>query len=69
MYGRDTPLNIKWTSGDDKTLGVYFGNDDPAKQTFEEIIPKVKKKLNYWKQFCNLCALAKARVIEIFPSI
>ena len=65
-YRKDTPLNIKWTSGNVKTLGVYFGNDDPAKQTFEEIIPKVKKKLNYWKQFYSLCTLAKARVIEIF---
>ena len=29
-------------------------------------MPKVKKKLNYWKQFYELTTMAKARVIEIF---
>ena len=46
-------------------MGVYFGNDDPAKQAFEDIIPKIKKSMDYWKQF-NLSKFAKARVIEIF---
>ena len=61
----DTPLGIRWTNKNIKTLGVYFGNADPAKQTFEEIVPKIKRSLNYWKQF-GLCAFAKARVVEIF---
>ena len=43
MHRKDTPLNIKWTSGNVKNLGVYFGNANPAKHTFEEILPKVKK--------------------------
>ena len=66
MHRKDTPLNIKWTSQNVKNLGIYFGNDNPARQTFEEIISKVKKKLNYWKQFYELSTLSKARVIEIF---
>ena len=61
----DAPLGIRWTNKNIKTLGVYFGNSDPAKQTFEEIIPKIKRSLNYWKQF-KLSTFAKARVIEIF---
>ena len=64
-HRQDTPLGIKWTKENVKTLGIYFGNDNPAKKTFEEILPKIKKSMNYWKQF-NLCKLAKARVIEIF---
>ena len=61
----DTPLSITWTSKNVKTLGVYFGNDNPDKQTFNEILPKITRSLNYWKQF-RLCKLAKTRVIEIF---
>ena len=65
----DRPLQnempIKWTGKNVKALGVYFGNSDPGKQTFEEILPKIKRSMDYWKQF-QLCKLAKARVIEIF---
>ncbi len=61
----DTPLNIRWTNKNVFNLGIYFGNSEPAKQTFEEIIPNIKRSLNYWKQF-KLSTLAKARVIEIF---
>ena len=61
----DTPLPLKFTNGNIKSLGVYFGNDNPAMQTFQEIIPKIAKSLNYWKQF-KLCKLTKARVMEIF---
>ncbi len=61
----DEPMGIRWTSKNVKTLGVYFGNADPARQTFEEIIPKIRRSLNYWKQF-RLSTLAKARVVEIF---
>ena len=62
---KDKPIDIEWTNENVKTLGVYFGNNDPAKQTFDEIIPKVKKSMDYWKQF-RLSTFAKARVIEIF---
>ena len=61
----DTPLPFKFTNKNVKTLGVYFGNDDPAKATFAEIIPKIKRSLNYWK-IAKLSRLAKARIIEIF---
>ena len=56
---------IKWTNKNVKHLGVYIGNDNPALQTFEEIIPKIKRKMNYWKPL-KLPILAKARVIEIY---
>ena len=62
---QDKPLNIEWTNGNVKSLGVYFGNEDPAKQTFEEIVPKVRRSMDYWKQF-NLSTFAKARIVEIF---
>ena len=62
---RDEPLSIQWTNGNVKTLGVYFGNDDPARQTFTELLPKVLTSMNFWKQF-RLSKLAKARVVEIF---
>ena len=59
---KDTPLDIEWTNRNVISLGIYFGNVDPAKQTFLELLPKVKKSLNYWKSF-NLCKFAKARVV------
>ena len=62
---RTTPLNIEWTSKNVKNLGVYFGNDDPARYTFEDIIPKVTKRLHYWKRF-RLSQIGKCRTIEIF---
>ena len=65
IHRQDKPIDIQWTNKNVKTLGVYFGNDNPAKQTFEEIIPKIKKSMDYWKQF-KLSKFAKARIIEIF---
>ena len=56
---------IKWTNRNVKYLGVYVGNDQPAKQTFNEITPKLIKRLNFWKPL-RLSVLGKARVIEIF---
>jgi hypothetical protein len=56
---------IKWTSTNVKYLGVYVGNDNPDLCTFQDIIPKVKKRLHYWKPL-SLPILSKSRVIEIF---
>ena len=61
----DTPMQITWTSKNVKTLGVFFGNDDPGRATFAEIMPKIVRSMDYWKQF-RLSKLAKARVVEIF---
>ena len=44
---------------------MYFGNDHPEFKTIEEIIPKFKRRLAYWKQF-PLSKIGKARVVEIF---
>ena len=60
----DKPINIKFTNKNVKSLGVYFGNDDPARETFRDIIPKIRRSLNFWKPFA-LSKFAKARVIEI----
>ena len=61
----DKPMNIEWTNKNVRSLGIYFGNLNPEKQTFGEILTKIEKSLNYWKQF-RLSIFAKARVIEIF---
>lgn len=61
----DPAIKIKWTSDNVKHLGIYVGNKDPVGQTFNEIIPKVMKRLNFWKPL-KLPVLAKSRVIEIF---
>ena len=44
---------------------MYFGNEDPANETFSEIVPKTTKVLNYWKQF-NITNMGKARIVEMF---
>ena len=62
---RDGVRRIKWVSGNVKHLGIYVGNEDPCTQTFAKIIPKVKRRLDFWKPL-KLPILAKARVIEIF---
>ena len=56
---------IKWTNKNVKYVGVYVGNHRPDLQTFNEIVPKLKKRLNFWKPL-KLPLLAKARVIEIY---
>ena len=61
----DSPLGITWTNESVKNLGVYFGNDNNSEKTFSEIIPKINRSMNYWKQF-KLSKFAKARVTEIF---
>ena len=62
---RVPPMDIKWTNKNVKNLGVYFGNDDPASATFDEIVPDLNKRLNYWKQF-KITQLGKARIVETF---
>lgn len=61
----DNSRVIKWTNKNVKNLGIFVGNDNPDLQTFNEIAPKIKKRLNFWKPL-RLPILAKARVIEIF---
>ena len=56
---------IKWTNKNVKYLGIYVGNDRPDLQTFEEIVPKMRRRLHFWKPL-QLPLLAKSRVIEIF---
>ena len=46
-------------------MGVFFGNDNPASATYNEIIPNLNERLNYWKQF-KLTQIGKARVVEMF---
>ena len=62
---RVPPIDIKWTNENVFNLGVFFGNNDPAKATFEKILPGFKRQLNYWKQF-KLIQIGKARVMETF---
>ena len=61
----DSPLGFTWTNENVKTLGVYFGNTNPAEITFNDIVPKVKRSMNYWKQF-HLSKFGKSRIVEIF---
>ena len=48
-----------------KSLAVFFGIYNPAKNTFDHIYPKIVKSLTFWKSF-YLSKMAKARVLEIF---
>ena len=57
LYPQNTK-KIKWTNKNVKYLGIYVGNDEPALQTFNEIVP-------FWKPL-KLPILAKSRVIEIY---
>ena len=61
----DVNQKVTWTSANVKYLGIYVGNDSPAARTFAHIIPKIIKRLNFWKPL-SLPILSKARVIEIF---
>ncbi len=60
-----SPLGYAWTSGNVENLGLFFGNDRPALHTFDKLLPKVIRSLNYWRRF-HLNKLSKARVIDIF---
>ena len=48
-----------------KYLGIYVGNENPSLQTFNEILPNIKRKLHFWKPL-KLPILAKSRVLEIY---
>ena len=61
----DAPLPFIWSSANVKSLGVFFGTEDPAKCTFDSVLPKLLKSIKFWKSF-YLCKLAKARILEIF---
>ena len=61
----DEPIPITFTNTNVKTLGVYYGNQNPAHETFTEISNKIKKTIGYWQRF-KLNKFSKARVIEIF---
>ena len=56
---------IEWTNKNVKYLGVYVGNDRPDVQTFSELVPKMQRRLNFWKPLA-LPLLGKSRVIEIY---
>ena len=43
----------------------FFGNTDPAAETYHKIIPSIYNRLNYWKQF-RLSQIGKARVVDNF---
>ena len=62
---RVSPMDIKWTSKNVENLGVFFGNENPAIDTFNTILPSFTKRLNFWKQF-KLTQIGKTRVVEIF---
>lgn len=61
----DQTRKIEWTNKNVKYVGVYVGNDRPDIQTFGELVPKMKKRLNFWKPLA-LPLFAKSRVIEIY---
>ena len=62
---RVSPLDIEWTRGNVKNLGVFFGNENPGLGTYNQIIPDLIRRLHFWKQF-HLTQIGKARVVEIF---
>ena len=57
--------HIKWTNKNVEYLGIYVGNDAPATETFNTIVPEMQKRLHFWKPL-KLPILAKSRVIEIY---
>ena len=61
----DPAKTIKWSNTNVLYVGVYVGNVDPDLKTFTEIVPRVRRRLNFWKPL-KFPILAKARVIEIF---
>ena len=60
-------MNITWTSGNIKALGIYLGNDHPEVLLIKEIYDKMETSTKFWNSF-YLAKFAKARVLEIFIS-
>ena len=56
---------IKWTNKNVRYLGIFVGNDKPDFYTFDDIIPKIVRRLHFWKPLA-LSILSKSRIIEIF---
>ena len=63
----DKPLDLKWTSGDIKFLGVYVGNDrkSASQKTFDEIIDQIKNKISYWNNK-SISKKGKVKILNIF---
>ena len=61
----DKPMNITWTNGNVKALGIYVGNDKPNETLLKEIMEKIDRSLKFWKSF-YFSKFAKARILEIF---
>ena len=61
----DEPIPITFTNKNVKTLGVYYGNQDPARETYTAISKKIRQSIGYWQRF-KLNKFSKARVLEIF---
>ena len=62
---RISPIDIEFTSKNVKNLGIFFGNDKPDFATFEDILPSLRRRFAYWKQF-QISKIGKARVVDIF---
>ena len=62
--GSEDTKKIKWTNKNVKYAGIYVGNEQPDSRTFDEIVPKIKKRLHFWKPLA-LPLLAKSKVIEM----
>ncbi len=62
-----TPLQLKWTKGPLKVLGIFIGYDalEVEKANFEPRIQKVKMLLNLWKQR-KLTLIGKILIVKTF---
>jgi hypothetical protein len=69
---QDTPLNLKWTSGTIKFLGIVIGNKvgpnghlSLCELNFAEQIETIKNKINFWKGQ-GLSLISRVKIINIF---
>ena len=65
LHGPEIDEKITFTNQNVENFGLFFGNENPGLKTFEKFLPKVKRSMDYWKQF-QLSIMAKSRIIEIF---
>lgn len=63
----DKPLGYKWFTDKIKILGIYIGNNNTEKASWEEKITKFKKVLNLWKMR-DLSLQGKKTVINILAA-